>query len=227
MKKTIAKIAVISGIFILLSLGIWQLFRMKQKYELIEILNARTQMENIQVSKIDDDILYRNVTICGKYISSNDMLVYANPYYITLSPFRISNSDEIILVARGRIHQEQQIDQVNYQIDDEQIDKCIVGMVVNSEKITPFMPHMDGTYKKPFLSINVHGIEEIIGQNLVNYYLIQTANTQDLAELGMHPMAVKSPEKIYNNHLEYALTWFMLAAILFFMFAATIAKNRK
>lgn len=227
MRIFIARTFTLICIFILLGLGVWQLLRMQEKNVFIDMLNHRMNMEIAEVSEMSPDLSYRNIKICGKFLPKNDIFVYANPYYLILAPFQITESNNIIMVARGRMHQQDKISNVNYEITSPDREQCISGMLVNSEKSTPFMPEMDGSHKKPFLSINIDGIRNVVGQNLVDYYLIQTGNGDELGEAKLHPMALKSPDQIYNNHIEYALTWFMLASILFFMFASTFRKKNE
>jgi cytochrome oxidase assembly protein ShyY1 len=227
MKNFIAKTITLITIFFLIGLGIWQLLRMKEKNEFLDMLNQRMNTEVVKVSNIHQNLLYRNVNMCGVFFPQKDTFIYANPYYLTLAPFQISDSNEIIMVARGRIHQQEKIENSDYKVKEDSAEKCISGMLVNSEKSTSFMPEMDGSFKKPFLSISTQEIGKVLGLDLADYYLIQTENMEELEEINLHPMALKSPDQIYNNHIEYALTWFMLAAILFLMFASTFRRKEK
>ena len=225
MKNFIAKTIVILTIFGLCVLGFWQLSRMKEKNDLIDILNQRLYMEVIKTSNIEQDMLYRKIEICGNFIPNIDIFVYSSPNYLLLAPFKIENSKDIIMIARGRVNQHSNLEMLNHTI--KEVDrKCIRGILIKSEKQTQFMPEMDGSSKKPFLSINTNSISKIIGLNLSDAYIAQTDNIDELSQNNIEAMNIKNPDQIYNNHLEYALTWFMLAAILFLMFASTLRKGR-
>ncbi|MGV2432356.1 MAG UNVERIFIED_CONTAM: hypothetical protein LVQ98_03075 [Rickettsiaceae bacterium] len=73
------------------------------------------------------------------------------------------------------------------------------------------MPKTDGTKKKPMLSINIDSINEILSMKLPEVYLVLLTSDK------LKPMKIMDPTKIYNNHLEYAITWAILALILAFM----------
>lgn len=218
MKKTITKIAVFLGVCILLSLGVWQLFRMSYKESIISELEAKSEMPIIAPHEIGEEYLYRTIEVCGHFKKDKDLFVYFKPNYILMAPFYVENTGREILVARGQARTSDK-DNVSLLIDNEE-KSCIAGMLAPSEKEPLFMPAYDGSPKKPLLSINTKSASNILQENFYDMYIILTDKPKNTLLI---PLKKPSPRNIYNNHLEYALTWFILAAILTFMY---VASNR-
>jgi len=221
LKNFLSKLFVIAGIAILLSLGIWQLKRMSEKENLIADLGTRSSMPIITPYELSDEYFYRIVEVCGNYKKDKDLFVYFKPNYILLAPFVIQNTGKTILVARGKVMKTAK-DKTSILIQNED-SICIQGMLAPPEKEAIFMPSYDGSPKKPMLSINPKSAEDLVSSQLLDMYLIslEPTNSSDISKL-----KVPDPQNIYNNHLEYALTWFILAGILLFMFV-TSCKNCK
>lgn len=223
MKKHISKIAVFLGISILLALGIWQLFRMSYKEAFIANLESRSEMSVITPHDIEEEeYLYRTIEICGHYKKNKDLFAYFKPHYIILSPFYIENSEREILVARGQVTPSNK-DKTSFLIDSEE-RTCIAGMLAPSEKEPLFMPDYNGSPKKPLLTINTKSASSILKTNLVDMYIILVDKPTNNLLL---PLKKPDTQNIRNNHLEYALTWFILAAILVFMYVASIRNPDK
>lgn len=218
MREKLSAIFIISGIAILLALGFWQLQRMGQKKALISDLENKSTLPIIKPHKIKEDYNYRIIELCGHFQKGKDLFVYHKPNYIILAPFISENSDKAILVARGILKLKDKKENSFLIKNTSQI--CISGMLIPSEKKPIFMPESDGSINKPLLSINANYAGEILGQTLYNKYVILTQNTDPILQTITKPKGIKIP----NNHLEYALTWFILAGILLFMFV-TSRKN--
>lgn len=220
MKNKLSKLLIFLGVLILVGLGVWQLFRMTYKEALISDLQSKSDMPIATPQDIGEEYLYRMVEICGYFEKGKDLFVYNKPNYVVLAPFYMENSDRGLLVARGQVSPNNK-DKASFLIEDEN-KICIAGMLAPSEKEPLFMPAYDGSPKKPLLTINTKSASNLLSVDLPDMFLIVTdKNTDDLL------MPLKKPEaqRIYNNHLEYAITWFTLAAILMFMGNAPLKKQ--
>jgi surfeit locus 1 family protein len=216
MKKILSKFLVLLGIFILVSLGVWQLFRMTCKEALISDLEHKSDMTIVAPSEIVEEYLYRTIEVCGHYMKGEDLFVYNKPNYIVLGSFHLENLNKNIIVARGEVSADNK-HQTSFLLHNEE-RICIAGMLLPSEKEPLFMPAYDGSPQKPLLTINTQSVSNLLSTPLYDMYILLTdKNTDPLL------MPIKKPEaqKIYNNHLEYALTWFILAGILIFMFVTS------
>ena len=125
-----------------------------------------------------------------------------------LSAFMIENSTQSIIVARGTLNRQ------DSQIVTDISGSCITGLLLPSEKKPLFMPAYNGTKSKPLLSINVESIEEILSLKLPSIYLLLIPNPKDMNNNDLAPIKIPDPKKIYNPHLGYAITWFVLALVL-------------
>lgn len=220
MKKLISKISVLLGIAILFGLGIWQLFRMSDKEALLADLKVKKEMPIASPYEIDEEYLYRIVEICGYYKKGKDLFVYNKPNYILMAPFYIENSGRKILVARGQVTPKNK-DNKSFLIQNEN-QICIAGMLVPSEKEPLFMPHYDGSPQKPLLTANTKSASSLLNTDLYDMFIILSDKSPapDLI-----PIKMPEPKNIYNNHLEYAITWFILAGILIFMYVTSGRNN--
>lgn len=222
MKQILSKLMVILGILILCSLGIWQLFRMNYKEKLIQDLKAKSDMPTIQPYEIDEEYLYRKIELCGHFTQNQDLFVYFKPNYIILTPFKIDDDNRQILVARGIVKASDK-GKDSFLIKETE-HRCISGTLTKSEKEPIFMPAYDGTYQKPLLTINTKSAGNILGKDFYDMFVILSDRHKDTI---LAPISKPKPQNIYNNHLEYALTWFILAGILLFMYVTSKKAQTK
>ena len=212
MKKTIGKISILFCIAVLVGLGIWQLKRMEYKNDLIKNLGKKLSLDPVLLHDMpSSQHLYQRIKICGHYLENSELFVYYRPSYMLLSSFYIENTSQNIIIARGLLKQQ------NSLLVTDTARVCITGLLLPSEKKPLFMPEYNGTKTKPLLSINAESVGEILSLKLPNLYLLLVPNQNDVNNNDLEPLKIPDPQKIYNPHLGYAITWFALAFILIFM----------
>lgn len=210
----------LAAIIILISLGNWQLNRLSQKKHFIQAIEANIKNPPINVDTISDNIeLYTKIGLEGNFLEDKNIFLYgkrsASPekdgYYL-LSPFKTINND-ILLISRGWITQSTKDDFSKYEQHTETIK--IIGITLPNEKKSFLVPEND-IKKNIWFNIDLNMAQEAVGINIANFYLMQI-DSQDLPN-GGKPLSTNYLNKVRNDHMEYAITWYSLAACLFILF---------
>ena len=91
----------------------------------------------------------------------------------------------------------------------------IIGITLPNEKKSFLVPENDKE-KNIWFNIDLNMAQEVVGTNVTNFYLMQI-DSQDLPN-GGKPLSTNHLNKVRNDHMEYAITWYSLAACLFILF---------
>lgn len=211
---------VIIALSVLISLGNWQLDRLSQKKFFIQTIETNIKNPPITVdSNIDNIEYYSKIEIEGKFVKDKNIFLYgrrsASPekdgYYL-LSPFKTNNGD-ILLVSRGWIPQSTKDNFSKYDQPTE-ITK-IIGITLPNEKRNFLVPQND-LKKNIWFNIDLAMAKEAIGTSVTSFYLMQI-NSIDLPD-GGKTLSTTHLNKVRNDHLEYAITWYSLGACLLILF---------
>lgn len=208
-------------ICILLTLGAWQLNRLEYKNALIKsIEDSITSDPQMYDNSLQDIDPYKKLTLKGKFLSKQTIFVYGqrsafrekNGYYV-LTPFQTINND-IILVARYWIPYQIKPVILDNLIEDK-TDTEIVGITLPGEKKSLFAPNND-IQQRIWFTIDLHEASKILGVNVNHIYLLGI----DIPDIinGAAPLYATHLNKIRNDHLEYAITWFALAISLLIIY---------
>ncbi len=110
-RKPVLCIIALAIVLGMLRLGVWQLDRAKQKRDIVSQLNSRSQQALVPLHSIENDIKsgdlrFRNVSITGRYLKNNvifidNQVVEGQVGYQVFTPFKLSSSDLVVLIARG------------------------------------------------------------------------------------------------------------------------------
>lgn len=210
----------LAAIIILISLGNWQLNRLSQKKHFIQSIETNIKNPPITVDTISDNIeLYTKIELEGNFLEDKNIFLYgrrsASPekdgYYL-LSPFKTINND-ILLISRGWIPQSTKDDFSKYEQPTETIK--IIGITLPNEKKSFLVPENDKE-KNIWFNIDLNMAQGTVGTNVTNFYLMQI-DSHDLPN-GGKPLSTNHLNKVRNDHMEYAITWYSLAACLFILF---------
>ncbi|WP_019219340.1 SURF1 family protein [Bartonella florencae] len=217
--------------FLLFSaLGIWQVQRLNWKTNLITSANQRIHLPPIiapsqnqweQITFEKDE--YRPVTITGKFLTNKNILVTAvaqdTSGYWVLTPLQTADN-ALTFINRGFIPMDARDDfqnsdssQTNTQshqyeaIDTQQT--TIIGLLRMSEK-NGFFPRKNDPDKNIWYTRNLPTMAEKLGLSTVAPYFIDAGKKTTPQEA--LPIAGLTIVHFRNNHLVYAITWFILAA---------------
>lgn len=97
-------------VLIMMRLGFWQLDRAAQKQSIVNQLTQRAAIDTVPIESIAekaaDELRFRTVSLTGKYLSDQTMLVdnqvvNGQVGYQVFTPFQLENMASLILIARG------------------------------------------------------------------------------------------------------------------------------
>ena len=195
-------------IFIVLSLGTWQVFRLDLKNNLISNLENNLK-KNFVSFNIDIDQEYTKVLLKKKDLKSKIFLYHLNKGemgFKVIVPYEV-NSSLIVLVDKGWVRK----DKINLIKNTLLNDDVIVGYTKKITKKNLFTPN--NNIKEDFLySIDVDSLKKSLNKNIYPLLIIQTSKINK--DIIPNEYEVRIP----NNHLQYAITWYGLAIVTIIFF---------
>ncbi len=209
---------------VLLALGFWQLLvRLPWKLDLIAEMNAHIHEPAMPIDGIlklkPSDREYRHVALVGQYENQDEAYAYAagdngEPVYHVIVPFRL-NDGGTLLVDRGI---------VPVALKDPQ--KRMAGVLEGPQQVTGVWrtPDRPGVFtpqpdlaQRVWYSRDVKGIAGALHLKLRAPVLVEADATP---VPGGWPRGGQTVVQIPNDHLQYATTWFLLAAGLVVVYLA-------
>lgn len=213
-------IFVIIGFTTLISLGNWQLNRLKEKTKFIQSIEYNIANPAKSIDEVNSEQpIYSKLAVSGKFLPYKNIFLYgrrsASPekdgYYL-LSAFEATNG-KIYLVSRGWIPQS--LKNNLGEFESKQIFDKFEAIVLPGETKQFVIPENDKN-NKIWFTIDLKMAHQVLGTTEDKYYLMQI-QSNTLPE-GGKPLSSNHLGKVRNDHLEYAITWYSLAACLLVMF---------
>ncbi|QGP78673.1 SURF1 family protein [Sphingobium sp. CAP-1] len=189
------------------ALGAWQVQRLGWKRDLIARVDARVHAAPVPApavaSKADE---YRRVTLSGTFLHDKAALTQAvtvrGPGFWVMTPLR-RDDGAITLINRGFVPSR------TAAYDRPQGDVRITGLLRLTEPDGGFLRSNDPAADR-WHSRDVAAIARARGLGPVRPYFIDAQRGPSPAALPVGGLTVIS---FPNNHLQYAITWFALAAM--------------
>ncbi|MBB3935028.1 SURF1 family protein [Aureimonas phyllosphaerae] len=213
----------ITALGILLSLGAWQVERLFWKEGLIATIDARIHAPPVDVSDVarrvvaGEDIDYVPVTARGRFLHAGERFFLATREgaagWHVLTPLLLADG-AVVFVNRGFVPYERK-DSATRQDGNPADEVRVTGLAraAPTEKPNMFVPDNDPA-KNAFFWRSVpdmaQGLDLPTGSRLLPF-LIDAGPGQMAAGA---PIGGTTVIDIPNSHLEYAITWFSLAAAL-------------
>lgn len=224
---------------LLVSLGVWQLHRLKWKEALIARIATRTTAPPQPLPNpatwpsLKPDLYdYRHVTLRGRFDNAREVRVFytagpgdMGPGYLLLTPF-ILPSGATVIVNRGFVPAALAAPSARPQSEVEG-EVTVTGLMRPPQPPNPFTPANDPATGLYF-SRDPAPIAAHFGLRDVAPFIIDEDKT---AIASGWPEGSLTTINIPNSHMEYALTWFGLAVGLWMVVAAyivrTVQENRE
>ncbi|XP_072931060.1 surfeit locus protein 1 isoform X1 [Epargyreus clarus] len=210
-------------------LGCWQVYRLQWKLELIDILHAKTNANPIDMPqdfKELETMEYRPVKVHGEFLHDKEILIgprafienqsalprsgslmsdpKKNQGYLVITPFKLSETGEVILVNRGWIPQglrpkeKRQESMVKGDVE-------LTGVVRLTESRSQFMPK-NIPEKGTWFYRDLDQMSSYLGCSPV---WLDARGIPDPPE--GWPIPNQTRVTLRNEHLSYLTTWFLLS----------------
>lgn len=195
-------------------LGIWQVYRLQWKLDLIAAVDARVEAPAVSAPGVNavvtrEDDAYRHVFITGTYIEPLQTLIYYStqlgPGYFVMTPL-LRDDGSYVLINRGFVPEGRQKDPSRYAPPEGKV--TVEGLLRMSEDRSWLFSRANEPEEGQWYRRDVASIMRTKG--LVPYapYFIDAAAGDSPGEL---PIGGLTVVKFRNSHLSYALTWFVMA----------------
>ncbi|MEO1136447.1 MAG: SURF1 family protein [Pseudomonadota bacterium] len=230
--RPVLSVAVLIALAILLSLGNWQMQRLAWKQALIANVEARVNMapipflEAVARARSGESMEYAPVSVSGKIIPGNEALVFGTydgaPGAYVFSGFQTNMAT--VYVNQGFVPQTI-LKGPGFDATGEMDERSVVGLFRYAEEPSPPASWLKPTGRSVdgfwYIRDPQH-FAELAGVETPPYYI------DELAVAGRQwPMGGTTRLQFNNRHLEYALTWFGLAATLIGVWIAFSLQKRR
>jgi surfeit locus 1 family protein len=209
----------------LIALGHWQLERRVWKRGLIARVEERVHAPAIaapapgewpRVDAAHDE--YRNVRLVGSFLHDRETLVRATTVlgsgYWVLTPLRTSDGS-MVLINRGFVPAERR-ERAARAAGSPSGELTVIGLLRMTEPGGAFLQRNDPTTDR-WYSRDVQAIASARGLARVAPYFIDAGAAPDRRDAHgalVGPVAGLTVTAFHDNHLVYAITWFVLAAMV-------------
>lgn len=215
--------ATVAGIFFLSSLGVWQLLRGEEKKQIqLEIearKNSAPQTFNFPITN-PASLRFQRIHVQGRFIS-NQQFVLDNRYldhqvgFNILTPFKLHNSDKVVLVDRGWLPLKGPRDELPI-IDVDKKLRTLVGAVYVPYGKAFSLGEIDNSLSWPrliqYLDFNL--LSTRLGQDLMPLTLRMEAGQADTFKAKWAIYEASSPKRNWG----YAAQWFAMAITVLIIF---------
>jgi len=228
--KLLSSIIFVLCISLFLFLGFWQLDRAKEKENIIKLYENRQLLPQVKLDfSLQNNIeetFFRNYILKGKYMNKtfliDNKIKDKKPGFNVISPFRILNTNEIILVDRGwipLIETRQDIEK-NYQyLNDQKIQENVQeinGYIYpKEESYTIGEIYTNDNWPRVIQAINFNQMKK----TLLNNDSFVPGVTFRLSKENLFGFS-RDWQIIFMNsskHIGYAFQWFSMAIALFIL----------
>jgi len=217
LKKTIFNLFSLIVILILFSLGTWQLYRLQWKENIIKNISESSKLEPalLTINNIQE---FKKIKTKGQLLEQNYFLYQLNDkgkYGFNLISILKTESSDFFLIKRGWLPSIEKKYEKNI-IGNQPIE--IEGFINLIKTKGAFVPDNDSN-ERFFYYLDIKKLSNTLNIKIHPYLILQSVPDEYLPNL-KNINNIKIP----NNHLQYALTWYVLAICI--LIAFWILKKR-
>lgn len=208
------KVFTLAMFAVLLGLGTWQVKRLVWKTELLATMERQMQKPPVPLPETIDnpgDWEYRRVTLAGRFLYEHEFLVKprtldgVNGYHMVV-PFQRA-SGGVVMVNRGWIS-----DALMSEADRPQGIIQIEGIVQRAHP-TAFTPR-NNPARNDWYWADIGAMAMAAQLQNPSPVLVAIATK----ERGVYPVGGKVQTNLRNDHLQYAIFWYTMAAVMLIMY---------
>jgi surfeit locus 1 family protein len=210
----------------LVSLGVWQLDRLQWKLALIARVDRNMHalpLTPAPGSPVDE---YRRVAFDGSFDNAKEAYAFGTdkdgaPVYHVIVPFKLTDG-RTFLVDRGIVPKEF-LDPATRRAGEREGETRIVGIWRTPDAAGVFTPKPDLAHRI-WYSRDVRAIAKSDGVTLAAPIIIEADASPNP---GFWPKGGQTVVAFRNEHLQYAITWFALAAALLGVYLAYHVSRKR
>ena len=218
--KSITLISIIASL-ICLSLSVWQIKRLKWKEDLINNLENAYNADAININELSGNLLnfkFKKVFLEGYFVNEKSMFLGPRVNkeqvgYNLITPFSLKD-DRYILINRGWLKEK-------IKIKKEEKKYKIKGILKEANIKNVFTPK-NSMNENLWFYINTDQMSEFSQVKVIDniFLTLIESNPDDKF------VVINSVPKISNNHLQYSITWAILAFLFLIMNYIYCNRNR-
>ncbi|MBV9540676.1 MAG: SURF1 family protein [Alphaproteobacteria bacterium] len=205
----------------LIGLGVWQLERLQWKLALIDQVERNMRAAPLTLDEAlakGADAQYRRVTLRGRFDNAYELYIFgatdAGQVFHVVTPFT-TDDHRTLLIDRG-IVPENRRDPATRRAGLVEGETTVTGVWRNEDQPGTFTPPPD-TAKRLWFVRSASGMARTANFHLAAPVIIEADATPNS---GGWPKGGQTVIAFRNEHLQYALTWFLMAAGLLGVYLA-------
>jgi surfeit locus 1 family protein len=220
----------LAGLAVLIGLGVWQLQRLAWKEGLIARIESRTKGDPIALKKViamsreGRDPSYYRVRVEGRFHHAKERYLYTvssdgKVGWDVITPLETADGD-VVLVDRGFVPDELK-DPASRPSGQVESVVAVMGIVRSPETQGLFTPDNEAAANRWFWRDLPAMARSAFPDGTVQVapFFLEAEQT-DIP--GGWPQGGQTRLEIPNNHLQYAVTWFLLAACLLVIYGVYV-----
>lgn len=207
----------IPAMLMMLGLGFWQLDRLAWKTALIDSFESRVSQPPVVPPAAVDDMeawRFRHVAATGRFLNDKEIQLTGRPFegnagFHVVTPF-VVDGGPTVLVNRGWVPMDRRLPAARPEtLPDGSV--VLDGIVREAGRKGYFVPDNEPD-REIWFTVAPAQIAAHLGIGPVaNYYVDALRASERPSEL---PVGAVPAIHVRNEHLQYAITWFLLAATL-------------
>jgi surfeit locus 1 family protein len=209
-------LAVVPVFAILVGLGVWQIERLHWKLGLIAQVDQNLSAPPISLARalaLGPAAQYHRVALAGSFVNAKEAYVFATdtsgaPGYHVVAPLK-TDDGRIVLVDRGFVPREL-FNLKTLAAGRLEGERHVVGVWRVPDAPGLFTPAPDVTHRV-WYSRDAAGIAKTERLTLAALAIVEADATPNP---GGWPKGGQTAVEFRNEHLQYAITWFLMAAAL-------------
>ncbi len=218
----------VPAVIVMIGLGVWQLDRLAWKTALMDRIAERTAQEPVPFDRLSQDPAqdeYTPVRLRGSFVHDQELYLAArsrnnNVGFHVITPFVLTNG-MAVLVNRGWVPSERK-DPATRAEGQIKGDTDVVALVRLSQKQGMMQPDNDAA-KNVWFFVDVPAMRDAAGVATEVDYWFEAGPAPNP---GGFPIGGQTRISLPNDHLQYAVTWFVFAATLTVIFLIYSYRRR-
>jgi len=213
LKKTIFNLFSFIIIILLFSLGTWQLYRLQWKENIIRKIELSSKLPptSLDINNMEE---FKKIKIKGKLLLKNYFLYQLNEkgnYGFNLISVLQTDNSNFFLVKRGWLPKIEKKYEENYPLEIVS-NVEIEGVLHLVKPKRNFVPE-NNDKEKFFYYLDINQLSKSLNIKLAPYLIEQSSSDKYFINLKN-----TSRINITNNHLQYAITWYVLGFCILIAF---------